>query len=325
MTTRCGFVALIGRPNAGKSTLLNALVGNKLAVVSRKPQTTRNRILGLALEGETQIAFVDTPGVHHAKGKTLINTQMNRVALQVAFDADLIVYLVDLLKSWTDDDMHFFKEILAGSKAPVLVAATKADAMKDFYTDSHLARIENSLEEYFKTEEGAVHKPRMVQDQAYLVSGKRPGMVAKFKAFIADFMPESAWLYAEDDLTDMPESFVCSELIREQLFRQLGEEIPYGCAVRIEKLEERPDIVVIQAQVVVNRKQHKGMIIGERGTRIKEIGTESRLSLERHFGKKVFLELNVGVQEGWVSDQKLLAELAHLQELPTLDLGPPQA
>jgi GTP-binding protein Era len=157
----------------------------------------------------------------------------------------------------------------------------------------------------------------MVQDRAYLVSAKRPEMVLDFKKFMSSHMPESEWLYAADDLTDMPESFVCGELIREQLFRQLGEEIPYGCAVRMEKLEERDDIVVLRAQIVVNRKQHKGMIIGEKGSRIKEIGTESRMSLERHFRKKVFLELNVTIAEGWISDQKLLAELAHLQDLPT--------
>ncbi len=316
MTTRCGFVALLGRPNAGKSTLLNALVGDKLAVVSRKPQTTRNRILGLAIDGNAQIAFIDTPGVHHAKGQTLINTSMNRVALQVAEEADLIVYLVDLVKSWTQDDLHFFKQILGASKGPVLVAATKADAVKHFFTDSHLARIENSLEDFWKTPEGAPHKSRMVQETAYLVSGKLTEMVDAFKHFMADQMPESPWLYAADDLTDMPESFVCSELVREQLFRQLGEEIPYGCAVRMTRLEERPDIVVIEAEVVVNRKQHKGMIIGEKGKRIKEIGTEARMSLEKHFRKKVFLELNVTVSIGWVSDQKLIAELAHIQELP---------
>lgn len=321
MSTRCGFVALLGRPNAGKSTLLNALVGDKLAVVSRKPQTTRNRILGLAIEGEAQIAFIDTPGIHHAKGKTLINTSMNRVALQVAEEADIIVYLVDLVRSWTADDMHFFKQILAASSGPVLVAATKADAIQNFFIDSHLAHIENALDDYWKTEEGAPYKQRLVQEQVYLVSAKRAEMVADFKKYLSGHMPESEWLYGADDLTDMPETFVCSELVREQLFRQLGEEIPYGCAVRMTRLEERPDIVVLEAQVVVNRKQHKGMIIGEKGKRIREIGTESRLSLEKHFNKKVFLELNVVISEAWVDDQRLIAELAHIQGLPVELMG----
>ena len=318
MSTRCGFVALLGRPNAGKSTLLNALVGDKVAVVSRKPQTTRNRILGLAVEGETQIAFLDTPGIHHAKGKTLINTTMNRIALQTGADADLIVYLVDLDAGWTDADMHFLDKILNASTADFLVVGSKADLVQHFFTDSQLARIENSLEDYFKTETGAAHKARLAHPQAKLVSAKRPEDVVEFRHYLADFMPESPWHYDGEDLTDMPQSFVCSELIREQIFRQFGEEIPYNAAVRVSGFQEKPDIVVIKAEIVVGRKSHKGMIIGERGKAIKEIGVESRKSLERHLGKKVFLELNVEVSEDWVSDQKLIAELAHLTDLPSM-------
>ncbi len=317
-TPRCGYVALLGRPNAGKSTLLNALVGDKLAVVSRRPQTTRNRILGLVTEHETQIAFLDTPGVHHSKGRPLMNQAMNRVAIHAATDADLLVYLVDLVKTWTNEDMVHLRRILEATSAPFVVVATKCDLVKRFFYDSQLARIENSLDEFIKSEDGKPFAKRLVQKEAVLISAKRPELVKPFREFLAAYMPEGPWLFGKDDLTDMPTSFLVGELVREQLFRQLGEEIPYGAAVRINELQERDDMVVIKADVIVNRKSHKGMVIGERGSRIKEIGTEARASLEKHYSKKVYLELSVLVEEGWISDEKLMAELAHLSDLPAL-------
>ena len=322
MTQKCGYVALLGRPNAGKSTLLNAVVGDKLAVVSRKPQTTRNRILGVALHEEAQILFLDTPGLHKDKGRNLINTVMNRVALQVAAEADLLVYLVDATVGFTEEDGKFLGRVLTASKAPLLILASKADAIDKFKRAASLAALSLSLEKFAEQPEGAELEKRLLQRDPVPLSGKRPEDVAELKEFMAEHLPEGPWLFEEDDLTDRPRAFLCAELIREQLFRQLGQEIPYGTAVKVQKIEFKDNLVVIYATAVVSRESHKGIVVGKGGSRIKEIGAAARQSLEQHFGKKVYLDLGVSVAEGWLDDQRLIAELAHMSEveLPK-DLG----
>lgn len=305
---KCGYIALVGRPNAGKSTLLNALIGAKLAAVCRKPQTTRNRILGVITEDETQMVFLDTPGIHKAKG-TALNSAMNRVAYQAAGDADLIVYLVDIMRGWEADDEKFFQGILAVSSAPVLVVASKIDALDKIRVSATIPFIDMALEK---------HKARLVDEQCETVSAKRPEDVALLRQRLASLLPENDWFFAEDDLTDLPDSFICSELIREQVFRQLGKEIPYGAAVKIGSIETKPDLTVIYASILVERESHKGIVLGSKGSRIREIGSFARASLEKHLGRKVFLDLVVKVATGWTDDQRLIAELAHLQDTDSI-------
>jgi GTP-binding protein Era len=315
MTKRCGYLALLGRPNAGKSTLLNALVGDKIAGVSRKPQTTRNRILGVAQHGETQILVLDTPGLHHARGRDYLNVAMNKVALATAGDADLLLYLIDGTVGFTDQDAAFLAKALRTSKAPLALAVTKVDALPKYELRPKKVQIGEALEAFFDKPEHADLEERLVGRTLFAWSAKRPEDVAEVKEFVASQLPEGEWLYEDDDITDRPRQFLVGELIREQLFRQLGDEIPYGAAVQVQRIEMRADMTVVEARVLVARKAHKPIVLGKGGARIKEIGTEARVSLERHFGTKVFLQLQVGVADAWTSDAKLVAELAQMTEL----------
>lgn len=302
---KCGYIALVGRPNAGKSTLLNALVGSKLAAVSRKPQTTRNRILGVITEGDTQLVFLDTPGIHKSRG-TLLNSTMNRIAYQTAGEADLLVYLVDIERGWQEEDDKFIQAILAASSARLLVVASQIDKIEKLRVRATIPFIDMALEKY---------RDRLVDEQCETVSAKWPEDVAMLRERLAELLPEGEWLFEADDLTDLSDSFVCSELIREQIFRQLGKEVPYGVAVKIAAMERKSELTVINASIVVERQSHKAIVLGKAGARIKQIGMQSRISLEKHLGHKVFLDLVVNIASGWTDDQRLIAELAHLQNL----------
>jgi GTP-binding protein Era len=316
MTTRCGYVALLGRPNAGKSTLLNAFIGDKLAVVSRKPQTTRNRILGIALEGDAQMLFLDTPGIHKSQGTHLINSRMNRVANATAAEADVIVYLADLSIGFGPEDAKNLAQVLnatAGANVPWMTLATKSDKMKRHEFNARLITFEAAVDAALEGK----FADRRIGGGTWLFSAKNPEQVRELRKYLAGQLPEGVWLFPEDDLTDMPETFLVSELIREQAFRQLGEEIPYGTAVRVERIERKPDMTVVDAILVVNRKSHKPIVIGAGGRQIKELGQAARESLERHFGTKVFLDLNVQIAESWVDDQEMIARFQQLEE-PTI-------
>lgn len=311
MTKRCGYIALLGRPNAGKSTLLNALVGDKIAVVSRKPQTTRNRILGIGMVDQTQILFLDTPGIHKTR-RNLINTTMNRVAMHTASEADLAVYLIDAAAGMTDEDHTYLGRILENTQAPVVVLLTKIDALKKFEVEDVQNQVAQALETLTAAIPGSAG--RIVEESPVPCSAKRPESVAALKGYLASYLPDGPWLYPADDLTDMPRSFIAAELVREQLFRQLGQEVPYGSAVKVESIEFKPDIVVVKALIVLARASHKPIVLGKGGAQIKAIGTAARASLESHFDKRVYLDLSVSVAEGWIDDQKLIAELAHLSD-----------
>jgi GTP-binding protein Era len=324
MTLKCGYIAILGRPNAGKSTLLNSLVGEKLAVVSRKPQTTRNRILGIAIEGETQLLFLDTPGIHKKHGdKSLINSTMNKVAIQVAHDADVILYLIDAETGITDEDREHIKQIISGTSAPIAVLISKTDSVKYENIPPVVKALEFELGEIFK--ETGADEDRLLPFFNKTISSKRPEEVKTLKRLIAGHLPEGPWMFADDDLTDMPGSFLCAEMIREQIFRQCGQEVPYSCAVKIEQIDTSGPTVRIFASIVVNNERHKPMILGKGGLKIRGIGTDARLSLEKYFEKKVFLDLRVKTVSGWVDDERLISELAHLQNLEGLaDLNAPQ-
>ncbi|NBW81270.1 GTPase Era [bacterium] len=318
---RCGYVALLGQPNAGKSTLMNACLGTKLAVVSAKPQTTRNKILGICPNGESQILFLDTPGIHQSSGLPKLNRRMNSTAWSVLQDADLACFLVDAAQGWTDDDDLFFSQLVREANKSIVVVATKTDKLKaeiiqenvDQISRRMSACIDTSLQD--KTQPTQSAASRLVSLVPLTVSAKRPDDVRIFKDFLSERMPQGPWLFSEDDLTDRPQQFVCGELIREQLFRQLGQELPYSAAVKVERFENKAGMTVIQSSIIVHKENHKAMVIGARGARVKAIGSAARESLEKHLGRKVHLELFVKVQPNWIDSDSLLAEYASLDKL----------
>lgn len=312
---RCGYVALLGRPNAGKSTLLNALLGHKIAVVSAKPQTTRNRILGVHTEGSAQVMFLDTPGIHRAESLHRINRTMNRVAWNVLVDADVVCYLVDSTEGWQEEDSGYLQGILQRTSKPVYVLATKIDAVKKDAVALGAMTIDRGLRaviDALPEEKRAAAEKQILTGGPVRVSAKRPESVAEFRSSLLPLMPEGPFHYAEDDLTDMPQQFVCAEIVREQVFRQMGAEIPYNVAVKIDSFKHEKAITKILATIILQKDSHKGMIIGRGGARLKSIGTEARIALERHLERKVYLELFVKVQEGWIDSDALIAEYAGL-------------
>jgi len=306
---RCGYVALLGRPNAGKSTLLNALVGQKISGVSAKAQTTRNRITGVVMHEDTQILILDTPGLHR-KEPHEINRMMNKLSYSTFQNTDLICYLIDGVRGWHAEDVFFLSKILTETSVPLLFLVSKADKLAREDKQTMLAEIKAKIAE---TAGPAFDK----SERSYalrLFSAKSPEMLAEFKAELAERMPEGPWLFDSEQLTDLSERFVASEMIREQLFRQLGEEIPYGCAAVVEKITVEERIVTIFADIYVARDSQKGVVIGKKGSRLSSIGSESRKTLERHFGKQVNLQLHVRVKENWMDSERLVRELSYLGE-----------
>lgn len=314
MSRKCGYIALLGRPNAGKSTLLNACLEAKISVVSAKPQTTRNKIIGIYTKDETQFLFLDTPGMHKSDNMHKINKTMNRVAWSVINDSDVVCYLVDVTRGWHLDDSDYVRSMLEKSDKKFCLIATKIDKVKKDDVALVMQKIRHSFNECIEHIDYERLKNIIIGDVPMGISGKRPEETREFKAFLDPYMPEGPWLYPEDDLTDMPQQFICGEMIREQVFRQLGEELPYSCAVKIDIFKHEPKITRISATVIVLKETHKRMVIGAGGSRIKEIGTRAREALEKHLDRKVFLELFVKVQEGWMDNESLIAEYASLKD-----------
>lgn len=313
MTKRCGYIAIMGRPNAGKSSLLNTLVGHKIAGVSAKPQTTRNRILGIRMEGDSQLLFLDTPGIHRQQKRLALNSMMNREAWAVLADADCVVYLIDGEDSERHSDREFLRNVIRDYAGPIYVCVNKTDKMKQFEVDSQLRLSEHMIEEILTTLPEDVNV-RMKQRKAWPISAKRRETLQPLLDTIAAALPEGDWLYPEDDLTDRSQKFVASELIREQAFRCLGAELPYHLAVRVEEITWSDTLVRVEAELIVGRMQHKGIVLGKGGQKIKEIGSKARMSLEQHFANKVFLGLEVLVDEGWVNDKRSIADYSELGE-----------
>ena len=316
--TYCGYVALLGRPNSGKSTLLNACLGQKIVGVSSRPQTTRNRILGIDMVDARQIVFLDSPGIHNAGGKPRINHTMNKVAWSVAAEADIICYLVDAVRGWSEEDQVYLTSLLRHATSPVWMIVTKADAVKKEKLNDcvdlvreQMASIKKDLSE---TEECSEKSVWYLSDEPCQVSAKRKDRLKEFRTELASYLPEGPWLYDPENLTDKPESFIVGELIRENLFRRLSEELPDGCGVRIEKIHQNRERVHVKATIIVSRESHKPMVIGKQGQGIKAIGTISRESLERHYDKKVRLDLFVRVDEGWVNDPELIANYQQIED-----------
>ena len=284
---RCGLVAIVGRPNVGKSTLLNALVGQKVSITSRKAQTTRHRITGIRTQGPAQFVFVDTPGFQTRHGSAL-NRNLNRTVQGVLADVDVVLMVVEAGRFSLDDAKVL---ALMPPDKPVLLIANKLDTIR------RRADLAPWLQDMQQRHPFAEFVP---------LSATREADVQRLLGIVQPYLPEQAWFYEEDALTDRSERFLASELIREKLFRLTGDELPYSSTVVIDKFEEEGTLRRIAASIVVEREAHKGMIIGAGGERLKRIGAESRQELETLLDAKVFLELWVKVRSGWADSEEHL-------------------
>ena len=287
MTHRCGLIAIVGRPNVGKSTLLNALVGQKISITSRKAQTTRHRITGIRTLGATQFIFVDTPGFQtkEIRGRTALNRNLNRTVTSVLGDVDVVLFMVEAGRFSLDDAKVL---ALLPPDKPTFLVANKLDVVAR-RTDI-LPWLKSMQERHPFTE----YVP---------MSSTKPTDVERLFKIVEPYLPEQAWLHEEDALTDRTDRFLAGELIREKLFRLTGDELPYNCTVVIDKFEEEGNLRRIAASIVVERDAHKGMVIGDGGERLKRIGSEARQELEHLWQAKVFLELWVKVRSGWADDE----------------------
>ena len=285
---RCGLVAIVGRPNVGKSTLLNALVGQKISITSNKAQTTRHRITGIRTEGATQFVFVDTPGFQTKHG-TALNRTLNRTVLASLGDVDVVLFVVEAGRFGLPDAKVLGLLQQEGMKGkPVLLVANKLDA---------LPRRNDVLPWLKQMQE------RHPFAEFVPMSATREADIARLLKIVEPYLPEQPWFHEEDALTDRSERFMAGEMIREKLFRLTGDELPYSCTVVIDKFEEEGELRRIAGTIVVERDAHKGMVIGEGGERLKRIGSEARQELERLWGGRVFLELWVKVRSGWADDE----------------------
>jgi GTP-binding protein Era len=290
---RFGHVALIGRPNVGKSTLLNALIGAQLSIVTPKPQTTRHRIAGIATRPDAQIVFLDTPGLHQ-DGKRAMNRAMNRVARQVPEETDLAVHVVAALR-WTDEDEDAWR-LLANTPQPKLLAINKVDRVED-----KTRLLPFASEAMHGREYAAVH---------FVIARRGDGVPALLDD-IAARMPEGEAAYGEDEMTDRSERFLAAEFIREQVMLRFSAELPYAVAVEIERFEEARGVARIGAIIWVEREGQKAIVIGAGGQPLKAIGSAARHAMERMFGRRVFLELWVRVRESWSDDEAVLRRLGY--------------
>lgn len=291
--TRAGYVALVGRPNTGKSTLLNYLVGQKLSITSRKPQTTRHQILGIRSEAGWQAVYVDTPGMHQG-GERAINRVMNRAARAVLGDVDVIIMVVDRT-AWTDEDERVLEQV-SDSGVPVILAVNKVDLLADKRV------LLPHLEALSQRADFAAIVP---------LSALREVNLDELDAEVLKRLPEGDFFFPEDQVTDRTERFLAAEIVREKITRQLGDELPYATAVEIEEFAEDGGVLHISALILVERRGQKRIVIGEGGSRLRAIGTEARKDMERLFDQKVMLRLWVKVRAGWSDDERALKSLGY--------------
>ena len=287
----CGLIAIVGKPNVGKSTLLNALVGQKISITSRKAQTTRHRITGMSTRGAVQFVFVDTPGFQTLHGNAL-NRSLNKTVQGAVGDVDLVLFVVEAGRTNQADDKVI---LLLSDKTPTLLIANKLD----------MVHRRGDIAPWLQTLH-AQHK----FDEFVPMSAKNAKDIERLFDICKKYLPKQAWFYAPDELTDKSERFLASEMVREKLFRLTGDELPYTSTVVIDKFEEEAPkkagqkrLVKIAATIIVERDGHKAMVIGDKGERIKRIGTETRVELERLMDAKVFIELWVKVKSGWADDE----------------------
>lgn len=289
---RTGFVAIVGRPNVGKSTLLNRLIGQKISIVSSKAQTTRHRVTGILTNDDAQFVFVDTPGFQ-TQHRNALNRSMNRTVSQVLSDVDLVFFVIEAGR-FGDDDSKVLEVMPADAR--VVLVINKVDQLKD----------KSRLLPFIAEIQGL----RDFLEVVPLSAERGSNVDALVKAATA-LLPEGAPMYDEDEITDRSERFLAAEFLREKLFRLLGDELPYGIAVEIEKFETEGKLRRIHAAVIVDKAGHKGIVIGKGGEKLKRIASEARVELERLFDGKVFLEVWVKVKSGWADDERALKSLGY--------------
>ncbi len=290
---RCGYIAIVGRPNVGKSTLLNHILGQKLSITSRKPQTTRHNLLGIKNYNASQFLFVDTPGLHNNQKKAL-NRYMNHAVTTAIKDVDAIVFVIEKLQ-WLPEDELVAKR-LSGSNIPVILAINKVDQIdnKELLLP-HLQKLSNTLN---------------VND-VVPISALQNQNLDRLLDVLQTYLPENGHFYPEDQLTDKSSRFLAAEIIREKITRQLGDELPYQMTVEIENFKETEKVIHIDALILVEREGQKRILIGDKGARIKQIGQQSREDMEELFDFKVMLKTWVKVKSGWSDDERALRSLGY--------------
>ncbi|MCW8856282.1 MAG: GTPase Era [Kangiella sp.] len=291
---RCGYVAVLGRPNVGKSTLMNHILGQKVSITSRKPQTTRHRILGIYTDDDAQILFVDTPGIHKNEARS-INRYMNRAASSSMVDVDVIIFVIDGTQ-WTEDD-ELVLEKLQNTNCKTILFVNKVDKIQD--KNQLLPHLANISE-------------RFDFDAVFPGSALKGENLEPLVKQIKEWLPKGDLFFPEDYVTDRSQRFMAAELIREKLMRSLGEEIPYSSTVEIEQFKtDEKGILHINGLILVERTGQKAIIIGKQGQRLKQIGQDARIEMEELFGSKVFLQLWVKVKDGWADDERALRSLGY--------------
>ena len=293
MTTYCGYIALIGRPNVGKSTLLNRILEQKLSITSRKPQTTRHSILGIRTEGEYQFVYVDTPGIHQGSKKTM-NRMMNKTATSVLRDVDTVAFLVDGTH-WEDED-EYVLELIKKVDVPCFLLVNKVDKIVD----------KSKLLPWLETLSQRHNFTAIIP-----ISAKTGIQVDTLQEKLKAFLPEGPHLFPEDQFTNRSTRFLCAELLREKIFRLCGQELPYSTTVEIESFKEEEAMIRIHALILVDKENHKRMVIGDKGSKLKEMATTARMDMEKMLGKKVFLQCWCKVKSGWSDNERLLKQLGY--------------
>lgn len=289
----CGYVAIVGRPNVGKSTLLNHILGQKISITSRKPQTTRHQVLGIKTTDTNQIIFVDTPGLHRLESKA-INRYMNRAASAAIKDVDVIIFVVDRT-AWTDEDEMVLQRVTA-SGVPTILAVNKADLLED------KARLLPHLQVLAEKADFAAIMP---------MSALQNHNVSELEQELLKYLPESGHFFPEEQITDRSQRFLAAEIVREKIMRQLGDELPYSVTVEIEEFKQEGAVLHISALIFVERKGQKKILIGEGGSRLRSIGSEARQDMEPLFDSKVMLRLWIKVKSGWSDDERALRSLGY--------------
>lgn len=290
---RCGYVAIVGRPNVGKSTLLNHILGQKISITSRKPQTTRHQVLGIKTENNSQIIFVDTPGLHMNAEKA-INRYMNRAASAAIRDVDLVIFVIDRT-AWTEEDASVLQQIQQ-SGLPTVLAVNKIDLLTE------KAELLPHLQMLATKSDFTAILP---------VSALQRHNIEALEEQILEHLPESDYFFPEDQITDRSQRFLAAEIVREKIMRQLGDELPYAITVEIEDFAQEGDVLHISAVIFVERKGQKMILIGDKGSRLRSIGTDARHDMEALFACKVMLRLWVKVKSGWSDDERALRSLGY--------------
>lgn len=291
LSSRCGVVAIVGRPNVGKSTLLNHLLEQKISITSRKPQTTRNNVIGIKTEGMVQMVFIDTPGIHLGHHKA-INRAMNRNATSALQGVEVIVFVVDK-DQWNEEDDNVLSQVVK-TDSPVIVAVNKCDQLSD----------KNLILPHL-----AVLQEKLPKAEIVPMSALRNDNLERLEALIAERLPEASFFYPEDQITDRSLRFMAAEIVREKITRQLGDELPHQIAVEIEAFEEEKGLITVSALILTEREGQKRILIGNKGEKLKSIGQQARVDMERLFDVKVMLNLWVKVKTGWSDDERALRSL----------------